>query len=202
VILVSDHGDMAGEHGLYGKKVPYDSSMHVPLIVRYPRRFGAGHIVSSLVDASVDTMPTLLELCEISVPDAVQGTSYLSVLDGAAEPTRNEIYYEIVMQRDGPEQFPDPERGVRTLDWLYVRTKDEPKMLFDLKNDRHEMNNLVPERAHGRVIEGLDQLLCRHMDQTDDDWGIEAKFPPPDFMTHEEGARHAEALLKTAIVES
>jgi len=202
VVLVSDHGDMAGEHGLYGKKVPYDSSMRVPLIVRYPKRFAAGHVVSSLVDASVDTMPTLLELCGVPVPDGVQGRSYLSLLDGGSEPARSEVYYEVIMQREGPERFPRPERGVRTLDWLYVRTKDRPKMLFNLRDDPYEMCNLIDGGGHERTIAELDRLLCGHMERTGDDWGIEAKFPPPDFVTHEEGARRLEQLLRTAIVET
>ncbi len=42
VIFLSDHGEMAGEHGLYGKKTYYRSSMQVPMIIRYPRRFPSG----------------------------------------------------------------------------------------------------------------------------------------------------------------
>jgi len=201
VVLVSDHGDMAGEHGLYGKKVAYDSAMRVPLIVRYPKRFEPGRKVDSLVDASVDAMPTLLELCGLPVPDAVQGTSLLSLLDGDTTPTRTEVYYEIIKQGEGPERFPDPERGVRTLDWLYVRTEDGPKMLFDRRTDPDEMNNLVGDKKHQPVLAEFDALLKEHMERTDDDWGIEAKFPPPDFMTHEEGAEHVKKLLKTAMVE-
>lgn len=201
VILLSDHGEMAGEQGRYSKKMAYDNSMRVPLIVRYPKRFPAGHEVSSLVDVSVDTMPTLLEICGLSVPDAVQGASYLSLLNGDSNPIRNEVYYEIIMEKEGPERFPVPERGVRTLDWLYVRTEDSPKLLFDLQNDPLEMNNLVEDSKYSGVVRKLDQLLRQHMAHTDDDWSIEAKFPPPNFMTHEEGTKNAARLLKEATIE-
>ena len=202
VILLSDHGDMAGEHGRYAKKTAYDGSMRVPLLVRYPKRFPAGHRVSSLVDVSVDTMPTLLEACELTIHDAVQGTSYLPLLNGGSEPTRDEVYYEIIMERGGPERFPVPERGVRTHSWLYVRTKDSPKMLFDLQSDPLEMNNLVEDSKYGDIIKELDRLLCGHMANTDDDWGIEAIFPPPNFMTHGKGAENMKILLDKAIIES
>jgi len=201
VILLSDHGDMAGEHGQYGKKTAHDASMRVPLLVRYPRRFAAGQTVSSLADVSVDTMPTLLELCGLTIPDAVQGTSYLSLLDGDAQPTRGEVYYEIIMQREGPESVPVPERGVRTRDWLYVRTENAPTMLFDLRSDPLEMSNLVDDANHRDEAAELDRLLRDHMARTDDDWAIEAKFPPPNFMTHQEGAENARRLLERATVE-
>ena len=201
VILLSDHGDMAGEHGQYGKKTARDASMRVPLLVRYPRRFAAGQTVSSLADVSVDTMPTLLELCGLTIPDAVQGTSYLSLLDGDAQPTRGEVYYEIIMQREGPESVPVPERGVRTRDWLYVRTGNAPTTLFDLRSDPLEMSNLVDDANHRDEAAELDRLLRDHMARTDDDWAIEAKFPPPNFMTHQEGAENARRLLERATVE-
>ena len=201
VVFLSDHGDMAGEHGKYGKKTAYEASMRVPLIVRYPKRFAAGRTVSSLVDVSVDTMPTLLELCGLAVPDAVQGTSFLSLLDGDGGSTRGEVYYEIIGERGGPERFPVPERGVRTAEWLYVRTKQAPKTLFDLCRDPLEMNNLAGDPQYRGVVKDLDGLLREHMQRTDDDWAIEAKFPPPNFMTHQEGAENARRLLRQAIIE-
>lgn len=201
VIFVSDHGEMAGEQGRYAKKTFYKSAMHVPLLVRYPGRFPSDYVVGLLVDPSVDTMPTLLELCGLPIPPKVQGTSYLSLLEGDSKPVRNEIYYEILMEQEGPERFPVPERGVRTLEWLYVRTKDTPQALFDLRNDPLETNNLASSGDHQAVIERFDQLLAEHMERTSDDWGIEAIFPPENFQTHEEGAKYAEELLKRAIVE-
>ena len=84
------------------------------MLARYPRAFEGGRVVDALVDPSVGTMPTLLELCGLSVPQSVQGTSYLSLLGGGPSPTREAIYYEILMEREGPEKFPVPERGVRT----------------------------------------------------------------------------------------
>lgn len=201
VIFVSDHGDMAGEHGRYGKKTYYEGSMHVPMIVRYPREFPGGRVVSSLVDPSVDTMPTLLELCGIEIPEAVQGTSYLPLLTGQADETRDAVFYEICMEREGPERFPIPERGVRTRDWLYVRTEAAPKALFDLNDDPLELRNLVDSTEAREVMDGLDRMLREHMRRTDDDWATEAVFPPPDFVTHEQGHVIRDKLLERAIPE-
>jgi arylsulfatase A-like enzyme len=201
VLFVSDHGDMAGDHGLFDKKTHYRGAMQAPMIVRYPKQFTGGRVVESIVDPSVDTMPTLLELCGAPVPDCVQGTSYLPALDGGPEPTRTEVFYEICMQKEGPEAFPVPHRGVRTLDWLYVRTEEQPIALFDEKNDPLELNNLADSQEHREVIEKLDAMLKAHMQRTGDDWRVEAIFPPPDFETHAEAHERVKLAVKQATVE-
>jgi len=202
VLLVSDHGDLAGEHGRFGKKRCYRNSMQAPLIVRCPSRFAAGQKVSHLVDPSVDTMPMILDLLNIPVPDAVQGTSYVPLLTGSSEPTRGAIHYEILMEKEGPECFPIPERGIRTQEWLYVRTADAPMGLFDLRNDPLEMQNLVGQPSHASIQAQLDQRVREHIERTNDRWDIEAVFPPPDFQTHEEGKAFAELLVHDAILEA
>jgi arylsulfatase A-like enzyme len=176
--------------------------MRVPLLVRYPKHFPGGHVVHTLVDPAVDTMPTILECCAIDIPEDVQGSSYLRLLKGDDVPSRETVFYEILMEKEGPEKFPIPERGVRTLDWLYVRNREHPLVLFDLRNDPLEMENLIQSPHHQLVIRELDHLLADHMDQTGDDWLIEATFPPQDYDTYEEGDRNVAELLKQAIIES
>jgi arylsulfatase A-like enzyme len=201
VILLSDHGDMTGENGYRcrTKKNPHRGAMQVPLICRYPKRFPAGHRVASLVDVSVDTMPTLLDFCGIKIPNVVHGRSFLSLLEGGSSPTRDEVFYEVIMEKEGPERFPTPERGIRTLDWLYCRTPDGPKWLYDLKEDPLETKNFVNDESYRQVQESLDRLVIEYMQRTDDDWAIEAKFPPPGFLMHEEADEKIEALLESQI---
>jgi len=201
VIFMSDHGDMFGQHGHYCgiKRSPYKGSMQVPFIVRWPKRFKAGRTVSSLIDVAVDSMPTLLEICGIDIPDEVQGISYLPLLGGTADCTRDAVMYEIMKQADGgPGDYtPVPERGIRTLKWLYVRKPDRPKYLFDLEKDPEEMNNLIHDALYQPIMEELDGAIHEHMHQTSDDWDLEAKFPPPDFLTHSE----AEVLLEKEVLK-
>lgn len=203
VIFLSDHGDMAGEHGYRcgTKKTAYRQSMQVPLIVRYPRRFPAGHVAHSLVDVAVDTMPTILELCGIEIPDEAHGTSYLPLLDGEESPTREAVFYEVNREREGPERFPIPERGVRTREWLYVRTPEAPKLLIDLQNDPEELQNLVNDDRYQGELERLQQMLDQHMANTDDDFSAEAVFPPEGFLSHEEKSEKQRQLAQQAIVE-
>ena len=201
VIFLSDHGDMAGEHGHYSKKTYYEGSARVPFLVRYPRRFPARQAIASVVDPSVDIMPTLLDIAEIETPDVVQGVSLASVLNGKADAARDAVFYEICMEKEGPEKFPIPERGVRTTEWLYVRTEEGAIALHDLKNDPLEMNNLANAPEHAAKQAELDAMLADHMRATDDDWSIEKVFPPPNFQTHEEAGAFIKALKEKAVVE-
>jgi arylsulfatase A-like enzyme len=206
VVFMSDHGDMFGQHGHFCgiKRAPFRGSMQVPFIVRYPERFKAGKTVSSLIDVAVDSMPTLLDICGIEVPDEVQGNSYLPLLEGTSETTRDAVMYEIMKQTKGGsgDYVPVPERGIRTQKWLYVRKPDRPKFLFDLEKDPDEMNNLINNEKYKTVMEEFDKVIEKHMKETGDDWDLEADFPPPDFLTHEDADVYLEKeVLQKAIVK-
>ncbi|MFK7805386.1 MAG: sulfatase [Anaerolineae bacterium] len=205
VIFLSDHGDMLGQHGYYCgyKPTGHKSAMQVPFIVRYSKKFEAGKKVDALIDVAVDTMPTLLELCGVAIPEAVQGISYLPLLNGSADETRDHINYQTFKMVDGAahEFTPVPERGIRTKDWMYVRQPGRRKLLFDQKADPDELNNLVDDPQYGALMDSFDEQIKAHMNATGDDWGMHLNFPPPDFMTHEESKRYLEEdLLKNAIV--
>ncbi|MEM7117668.1 MAG: sulfatase [Chloroflexota bacterium] len=205
VIFLSDHGDMLGQHGYYCgyKPTGHRAAMQVPFIVRYPARFGAGRKVDALIDVAVDTMPTLLELCGVDIPEVVQGVSYLGLLDGTAVKIRDYVAYQTFKMVDGVrgEFTPVPERGIRTLDWLYVRQPNRRKLLFDQNADPDELNNLVNDLQYSNLMAQFDAQIAAHMQATGDDWEMHADFPPPNFLTHEEGKRYIDEVLhKSAIV--
>ena len=73
IVFSSDHGDQLLEHGLTGKNVFFEASIHVPLLLSFPGRIRPGGY-DALVE-SVDVMPTLLELIGLPQPEKVQGRS-------------------------------------------------------------------------------------------------------------------------------
>ncbi|WP_299651118.1 sulfatase-like hydrolase/transferase [uncultured Jannaschia sp.] len=84
IAFTSDHGDMLGDHGLYGKRLMYDGSARVPLIVldrRGSDRLAQGDATDDRLVALHDLMPTLLDLAEIEVPKTCDG---VSLVTGAA----------------------------------------------------------------------------------------------------------------------
>ena len=70
-----------------------------------------------------------------------------------------------------------------------------------MKTDLLEMNNLVDNDDYQKVIQHLDQMLQTHIERTEDDWGIEAIFPPPNFRFMREGNEYFKELGQKAMVE-
>lgn len=77
LIVTSDHGEMLGDHGLWGKGAYHDASFHVPLLIRVPgetpRRMAG-------MTESIDVMPTILDLLGRPVPHSVNGASLVPAL--------------------------------------------------------------------------------------------------------------------------
>ena len=85
VVLLSDHGEMLGDQGYWGKDNVLASAHHVPLLVRGPD-IAAGHEVSEVV-STVDLAPPILDLLGAEVPPAMDGTSLRPFLEGRTPET-------------------------------------------------------------------------------------------------------------------
>lgn len=80
-IYTSDHGDMHGAQNHWLKQVPWDESIRVPFLLRYPARFGYEQRVIDKPFNSPHIMPTFLGLCNIEVPKTVEGINLAPFLD-------------------------------------------------------------------------------------------------------------------------
>ena len=107
VVFTSDHGEMLGDHGLWAKRVFYEGSANVPMIV--VGRAGDERVPAGRVDARTvghqDVMPTLLDLAGLPVPTSVQGRSML------AEPRRTPLYCEFGEGAEASRMVTDGRRG-------------------------------------------------------------------------------------------
>ncbi|HUP45089.1 MAG TPA: sulfatase [Thermoanaerobaculia bacterium] len=143
VIFSSDNGFFLGEYGLYDKRLMYEASIRVPLLVRWPERIKPGTVSSSMV-TNVDVAPTLLEIAGIPVPSWMQGRSVLPLLDGKSVDWRDRFYYEF-------HEYPDYDhcvrkhRGIRTERWKLIEFWETPieYELYDLQRDPDETKNLA-----------------------------------------------------------
>ncbi|MDQ1473697.1 MAG: hypothetical protein QOJ99_5177 [Bryobacterales bacterium] len=82
VIFTSDHGDMMWSQGITTKLHPWDESIRVPFLLRYPRGLGRrGRGVATPINQP-DIMPTLLRLAGLQVPAGVQGIDYSGLARG------------------------------------------------------------------------------------------------------------------------
>ncbi len=135
IVAVGDHGEGLGEHhedthGIF----LYDSTTHVPLIVKLPGGRGAGTVVTAQV-RTLDIMPTLLELASASAPQKKDGESLKPYFDGKSEAARPAFG-----ETDYPLRFGwAPLRSVRSEGFKFIEAP-RPE-LYDLPLDPAEMTN-------------------------------------------------------------
>ena len=82
IVFCSDHGEMLGEHGLYAKRVMYENSCNIPMIISgtpNEKRLKKGLKDNRLVGLQ-DVMPTLLDLANIKIPETCTGISMIKNL--------------------------------------------------------------------------------------------------------------------------
>jgi arylsulfatase A-like enzyme len=168
VVVTSDHGDMLGSHGMRLKRKPFEESIRVPGILRYPAKVEAGRSTKALL-THVDLAPTLLSLCGLPIPGGMQGTDLSAVSLGAADRGPDSAFLQILVPFAG-DVTPRPWRGVRTARHLYARTREGPWLLYDLEDDPHEMRNLAQDPAHAALREGMEEKLAGWMARTGDSW--------------------------------
>jgi arylsulfatase A-like enzyme/cytochrome c-type biogenesis protein CcmH/NrfG len=144
IVVAGDHGEGLGEHGekTHGFFI-YNSTMHVPLIIRIPDAAG-GMVVEEPVSL-VDLMPTMLAAVAADVPSQVQGKSVLGRLRGEAAqaPERERtLYGETFLPRIH-------------FNWSELRAAENSKYhfidaprpeLYDVAADPGETHNLLAEK--------------------------------------------------------
>jgi len=164
VVFTSDHGDMLGSQGKQKKQKPWDESVHVPFVLRYPQRVAAGR--RSDVPMNVpDIMPTLLGLAGVAIPRGLEGTDLSDVILGRTSKGAQSALIANLC----PFGEPFPEwRGVRTDRHTYVRTRSEPWLLYDNQTDLCQMTNLIEAPSHRQIREELERELTAWLRRTGD----------------------------------
>jgi arylsulfatase A-like enzyme len=145
VVFHSDHGNCLGIHSEISKNNPYEESMRVPLLVRWPGRFRPRR--ENLLISTPDIGPTLLEAMGLraAIPTHVQGTSYaVDLLGGKGSRPSSQLYVWTPVGKPGWGK-----RGVRTLGHTLVMTclENSPPevVLFDRIRDPYQSKNFAQE---------------------------------------------------------
>lgn len=154
VLYTGDNGFFLGEHHFFDKRLMYEESIRVPLLVKYPKMIKPGTTNEEMV-LNVDFAPTILALAGAPIPETMDGESFKPLLRGKETLWREDFLYEYY-------EYPAvhmvrKNRGVRTKRWKYIHYFEEPQEfeLFDLQNDPHEMHNLINDPAYKDILEQL-----------------------------------------------
>jgi arylsulfatase A-like enzyme len=149
ILFTADHGDMLGEHGLWAKRLFYEQSANVPMILvgtANDPRVGHHRIDNRLVGWQ-DVMPTLLDLADIPVPAHVDGISMVG------EARRGLLYGECGEDSMATRMVHD---GRYKLIYYPVGNRLQ---LFDLERDPNELEDLAGSPIVTKVQERLTQHL-------------------------------------------
>lgn len=184
VMFASDHGDMLGDHGLWAKRVFYERSANVPMILMGTSgddRIGIGHVDDRLVGLQ-DIMPTLLDLAGIDIPRSVDGSSMVGNV------RREHLYGESGEGSDATRMVHDGRFKL-----IYYATGN-CRQLFDLANDPGELHDLAGEAEHADMLARLTGMLIDNLCGTDMAWldgGQLVGLPPEPLGTPTIGACRA-----------
>lgn len=191
VVHASDNGFFLGEHHFFDKRLMYEPSIRVPMLMRYPRLIKPGRTAAEMV-LNVDLAPTLLDLAGVPVPADMQGASWRPILEGRSPENWRKIWYYEYYEYPAVHMV-RPCRGVRTEQWKYIewpefhfvqkpaakakakakaeggaaeaaeRKYDHPAEyeLYDLRADPDEMRNLYGDPKHADKVAELKKEMRR-----------------------------------------
>ena len=134
IVLLSDHGEMLGEHALWEKRKFFEGSVRVPMFLRSPRDWSPGRRRENV--NSVDLFPTLCELAGIPAPSDLDGRSLVPLLQDRPTGWVNETFSqydidEFMLKRGNLKYLTFGEKGT--------------DVLFDLASDPGESTNRISD---------------------------------------------------------
>jgi len=176
VVYTSDNGFFLGEHGLFDKRLMYEPSIRVPMLVRYPARIQRSAVDSSHLVLNIDVAPTLLELAGVPVPTWMHGRSMVPLLEGKTPAWRDAVLYEYYEYP--AEHCVRKHRGIRTHRWKLIHFWEQPEEweLYDLTADPNETVNLAGRRSHARTVATLRAKMAELRKEVGDH---DRPAPPP-----------------------
>ena len=134
IVFASDHGEMLGDHDLFGKHVAYEPSLRIPMIMSGPD-IEEGQNSGAIMEL-MDLNPTICELAGLPVQENIDARSFASILFGENSKHRSDILCE-------ERTF----RCVRTEQYKFIENINDFSELYDLMKDPFELNNIADKRS-------------------------------------------------------
>jgi N-acetylglucosamine-6-sulfatase len=147
-IVMSDNGDMWGEHRILGKFVPYDAATRVPLSIRWTKRLGSGGGTDTRLALNLD-VPVTIAAAAHATTDPVEGLNLFG------DRRRRGFVLEAAVAKvpgdNGTNVARPPYCGWRTMRYLFVRYGNGRQELYDYERDPFELKDRRGADAYARV---------------------------------------------------
>jgi len=164
IIFAGDNGYLLGEHQRGDKRVHYNESMRIPLVMRLPGRIPAESTIDEIV-LNIDVAPTILDMAGVEPPAIMQGKSMLPLFDEKKPQWRDSFLF--TYWRDLIPTLPRIV-AVRTDRYVYSTYPDIDDLdeLYDLQNDPYEMTNLAASPEHAPLVKKLAAKIKELQEET------------------------------------
>ena len=186
IVYTSDHGELAGEHGIWWKNTWHEAATHVPLIVSLPEhRNGSLDAREIRTPVSLaDLFPTLCGTAGMDRPDGLDGVDLTDVLKGGSGPALDDRV-GVITESPNPRWGAGTEfRMIRSARYKYIAFRDCEDLAFDMENDPDEQRNLLktdPDNADLKALRDavmagfdFDEVEALRQKQTAE---LRAKYP-------------------------
>lgn len=149
VVFTSDHGEMAGAHGLFGKGLMYEEAIHVPLIIRAPGQ-KAGRRVAAPA-GTIDLLPTLLDYAGADADADADARSLRPAVAGISPPRERIVISEY------------HNLCASTSTWKLVAERGSLRgeALYNIVADPYELENRLNQPDCAEIREALTSALAR-----------------------------------------
>ncbi|HBM79228.1 MAG TPA: hypothetical protein DD426_00075 [Clostridiaceae bacterium] len=156
IIYLSDHGEMAGKHGIWQKQCFYEPSVKVPFIIKIPN---GGKSVRVKTNVSlVDVMPTIMELAGIEIPEGLSGNSVIKYAKGY------EDYKRAVFSEYHAQGMLNAGFMIKKGDYKYNYYVNYNPELYDVKNDPGEFKDLSGLKKYAGILSDMHDELFKITD--------------------------------------
>lgn len=171
-VFTSDHGDMLRSHGMTKKQKPWDESLLVPFLLRYPEKLGTQQKHIEMPINTPDILPTLLGLVNIDIPNTIEGEDFSEIIRGTEKPSNETVLIQCPVPfhqwnyQIGGREF----RGVRSKKYTYAEDLNGPWLLYDNLLDPYQMNNLVGIDEYIYIQADMKKQLQNWLKKTNDEF--------------------------------
>jgi len=161
VVFTSDHGEMMGERGMWFKQHFFEWAAHVPLIASLPERYTPKRVSENV--SLIDLMPTFLDIAAEEkfddYIDTIDGQTLLPAMQG-----EENTLSDIAISEFAADGSTGPSKMVKKGDWKYMYLEGVETLLYNLKDDPDEMNNLSGQQDYAEIEKELANIALQNWD--------------------------------------